>query len=134
MHPSPSKLTARVLIVDDDPVCRSVLSVVLQRLDYQVLIAASVEEARTQLEANPDVLLLDAALPDGCGLDLLQEIRERQVPLPVALITATPCQELPFRRSACFDAYFHKPLQVREILEWLRVATSLQQMGRSLVG
>lgn len=67
----------RVLLVDDDAVYRRVFILLLQMLpDIQVVAeAASLAEARTTLE-GVDVAILDRALPDGDGLELVSELRE----------------------------------------------------------
>ena len=56
---------------------------------YAVLTAANLEQARALLSTQtPDAIVLDIMLPDGLGLDLLQELRELGNKVPVILLTA----------------------------------------------
>lgn len=54
---------------------------------YHVLQAASVDEARGQLELKPDLILLDIKMPGGDGLTFTGEIR-RQSSIPIIIISA----------------------------------------------
>ncbi len=78
-----------VLIIDDEMAIRESLEVLLESDGYQVLSAASAEEGLARLAEQPsDAVLLDFALPDRNGLDLLREVRDRYPDLPVIMITA----------------------------------------------
>ena len=56
---------------------------------YAVLTAQSLAEAREQLAGySPDAIVLDIMLPDGLGLDLLEEIRRQGLKTPVILLAA----------------------------------------------
>jgi DNA-binding response OmpR family regulator len=79
---------AKVLVVDDEPIVRDVVSRYLQRDGYETLEAASGEEARAILESEaPALVVLDVMLPGISGLDLCQWIRNGSGP-PVILLTA----------------------------------------------
>jgi DNA-binding response OmpR family regulator len=80
----------KVLIIDDDPdiVEAITLSFGLQWAEATVLSAGSGTEARmTFTRENPDVVLLDIALPDTDGFDVLRWVRERS-DVPVLMISA----------------------------------------------
>jgi putative two-component system response regulator len=75
---APQRMTAnvreRVLFVDDDESVRLLLGHVLEGEGYRCARAATLAEAREQLRASAfDVLLCDVHLPDGSGLDFLEE-------------------------------------------------------------
>jgi Response regulator containing CheY-like receiver, AAA-type ATPase, and DNA-binding domains len=58
---------ARILIVDDQPDFRAMLTVILQRSGFQVFVAADGEEAlRLVSEIAPDLILMDVSMP-GMG-------------------------------------------------------------------
>jgi two-component system KDP operon response regulator KdpE len=79
---------AVILAVDDDPVILRLLSAELGERGFHVLTAASGREALQVLaEQRPDLILLDIELPDGSGLDLLPQLRER-IPRPIILVSA----------------------------------------------
>ncbi|MHC8345097.1 response regulator [Pseudomonas sp. RT6P73] len=79
-----------VLIVDDHPVIRAALKLVLEREGFkQIYEAASVGEALTILrEHRVDLLILDLVMPDGNGLDLLERIRSSDWTCVVLVFTS----------------------------------------------
>ncbi|MFA5082134.1 MAG: EAL domain-containing protein [Hydrogenophilaceae bacterium] len=87
----------RVLHVEDNPVDADLARRQLARtaMDISLDQAASLASARTCLEhpENYDVALVDLRLPDGSGLELLAEIRARQLPLAVVMLTGSGDQE-----------------------------------------
>ena len=80
----------KVLIVDDEEVLRDVLETVLRREGFDVLLAASGEEALSVLDVDADVdlVILDVMLPGISGIDTLRAIRISNPQLPVIVITA----------------------------------------------
>ncbi|HUR80033.1 MAG TPA: sigma-54 dependent transcriptional regulator [Thermoanaerobaculia bacterium] len=79
----------RILIVDDEEVLRDVLDTVLRREGFDVVLAASGEEALSVLDAEEvDLAILDVMLPGISGIDTLRAIRIANPTLPVIVITA----------------------------------------------
>jgi DNA-binding NtrC family response regulator len=79
----------RILIVDDELEIRESLETLLELEGYMVSVAASAREGLGQIgESNFDVVLLDLALPDKNGMDLLAEIRLLHPEQAVIMITA----------------------------------------------
>ena len=79
----------RVLVVDDEPDIRELLDLTLSRMGLEVVTAEDLGEARQALQsAEFNFCLTDMRLPDGNGLDLVEEISERYPNLPTAMITA----------------------------------------------
>jgi DNA-binding NarL/FixJ family response regulator len=83
----------RVLLVDDHPLVLSALQVVIERIgsDTTVVGVASAAAARAALQDDPDVdlVLLDLALGDADGFDVLQELRNRWPAVPVVVVSAS---------------------------------------------
>lgn len=80
----------RILIVDDSPLVWQRVFEMLRELSFISLLAYTprVAEARQCLAGiGVDLVVLDVALPDGSGLELLQEIRGSSLAPPVALFT-----------------------------------------------
>src|SRR3954463_6254324 len=80
---------ASVLIIDDETAIRESLHTLLELEDYHVTQAETAEQGLNLLASNTyDIVLLDISLPDRNGLDVLEEIRERDATLPIIMITA----------------------------------------------
>jgi DNA-binding NtrC family response regulator len=78
-----------ILIIDDEAAIRESLETLLAIEGYNVETAGSAEEGLAMLAASPrDLVLLDFALPDRNGIEVLEEIRQRDSGLPVIMITA----------------------------------------------
>jgi DNA-binding NtrC family response regulator len=78
-----------ILVIDDEAEIREGLELLLSSEGYAVTSAETGQSGLARLGEEPyDLLLLDVSLPDGNGLDLLRDIRQRDPHLPVVLITA----------------------------------------------
>ncbi|MFP4639834.1 MAG: sigma-54-dependent transcriptional regulator [Guyparkeria sp.] len=118
------------LIVDDEPDIRTLVALFMKREGVPTLEAATLDEAREQLEAHPegiDLCLADMRLPDGNGLDLVDEIRHSRPQLPVAVITAHGQVEAAVRalKAGAFD-FINKPIEQDTLRRLLRDARNLQ--------
>ncbi len=78
-----------VLIIDDEAAIRESLQTLLEIEGYEVETATDGAEGLARLAERPfDLVLLDFALPERNGVEILQEIRERDAELAVIMITA----------------------------------------------
>lgn len=123
-------MTARILVVDDEPDISALVAYQLARESYRVRTAASGPEALAAIDREvPDLVVLDLMLPGMSGLEVLAEIRRREeiASLPVILLTARR-EEVDrvegFRRGA--DDYVAKPFSPQELV--LRVAAVLRRV------
>jgi DNA-binding NarL/FixJ family response regulator len=86
----------KILIVDDHPLIRESLAVVLADLarDTQLVQADSAEAAAAQLAAHADLTLclLDLTLPDAGGTSVLERVREARPDVPVVVLSASDDQ------------------------------------------
>ena len=79
----------RLLIVEDNEELAELLAKGLQTAGYESDVLSSVEDAKAVLSTTHyAALILDLGLPDGDGLTLLREIRNRNNPIPVLVLTA----------------------------------------------
>ncbi len=84
----PAAAAPHVLVVDDEPIVRDVLTRYLTRAGYQVSDAGDGEQALEAISAgHPDVVLLDLMLPRVNGLDVLRTVR-RDSDVPVIVLSA----------------------------------------------
>lgn len=80
---------ARILVVDDEPDLRELLSLTLEQMDLTPVTASNLDEAQQRLNSEPiDVVLTDLRLPDGTGLELVDWMQSQAPTVPVAVITA----------------------------------------------
>ena len=78
-----------ILVVDDDLYIREALEDRLASLGYKVVLAADSDQALTRIERDsPQLVLLDIELPRIKGMEVLNEIRRRDIDVPVIMITA----------------------------------------------
>src|SRR5687768_12563657 len=81
-------MKGKTLIVDDSLTVRMDLAEAFRAAGLDTLLAATAAETRTLLaSANVALVILDVVLPDADGLELLQEIRARDAPPPVLLLS-----------------------------------------------
>ena len=106
-----------LLLVEDDPLVQEKNKVMLERRGYKVRQAYTLAEARAAMaEEAPRVIILDIGLPDGSGLDFLQEIRETSN-IPVLMLTAMGTPEDKVRGlTTGSDDYLAKPYDFDEFL------------------
>lgn len=94
----------KVLIVDDSPIVRERLVVILNELAGIEIVgqAENVTEAINALEKfRPDVVILDIRMPGGSGIDVLHHIKQADAGLMVIILTNYPFPEY---RQRCLDA------------------------------
>lgn len=120
---------ASILVVDDEPDLRTLYELTLLREGYRVETASSVQEAREQLKAHRfDAVITDMRLPDGFGMELLQDLREQQRKERCVVMTAYGSAEnaVEALRSGAFD-YLTKPVDLKQFRSV--VASAIQGTG-----
>ncbi|MEF2070786.1 response regulator transcription factor [Consotaella aegiceratis] len=79
----------RVLVVDDDPEIRKLLGRYLDGQGFLTSLAGTCRECEQVLvDRNVDIVVLDVMLPDGSGLDLCRQLKDRRPQLAIILLTA----------------------------------------------
>jgi two-component system phosphate regulon response regulator OmpR len=108
--------TARVLVVDDDPTIREMLTEYLASHGYEVSVSQDGASMRAEIErALPDVILLDVQMPGEDGLTLARYLRERY---DVGIIMVTGAADTIDRVIGLemgADDYIGKPFDPREL-------------------
>jgi DNA-binding response OmpR family regulator len=109
-----------ILLVDDDPSLRAVLSLALRRDGYHVIEAdsgvAGLEMARLHV---PDLVLSDIDMPGGDGASLLRDIRRDSELKTIQVVLMTGTAELLSRSQGIedeADASLVKPISLQELL------------------
>ncbi len=111
-----------ILIVEDDPPIRNLISVALETHDYSFLAAANAGNAIMEASThNPDIMLLDLGLPDMDGVEVIRKIRTwSQMPIIVISARGDDSDKIE-ALDAGADDYLTKPFSVDELLARLRV-------------
>ena len=110
----------RILVVDDEPAIRESLAFALKRDGFGVLEAASLKEARAQMDEDADLIILDLVLPDGSGLDFLRALRNRS-DIPVIVLTSRDEEtDRVVGLEMGADDYVLKPFSPREVAARVR--------------
>jgi DNA-binding response OmpR family regulator len=111
-------VSARVLVVEDEPTLVLTLTDRLRAEGYEVSAAETGEDGlRLAREASPDVILLDVALPGKGGFDVLRDLRQQRLDTPVIMLTArgqVVDRVLGLKLGA--DDYVPKPFDMMELL------------------
>jgi two-component system response regulator PilR (NtrC family) len=114
--PSPTK----ILVVDDEPGLREVLSITFRRAGYEVVTAPGVRAAIERLTQHPQpfqLVLSDLVMPDGSGIDVLGAAKARSAATQVVIMTAHSTVEaaLDAMRRGAYD-FVTKPFSPAEIV------------------
>ena len=127
-------MTATILVVDDEENARTHIADYLEGEGYEVLSAANLEEARTQIgQDNADIVLLDVQLPDGYGPDLLEETAQQPIRPPIILITAHGDIDMAVEamKNGAHD-FLQKPIQFERLELSIQRAKEIVAMRREL--
>ena len=134
----PRRDVIRVLLVEDEPVNRALVRAIIARADpatvpeVDLVEAATIADARSMLAGGSfDAVLVDVRLPDGSGLDLIGEIREREREVKVIVVSASV---LPAERASALatgaDGFLAKPFGSATLMEAVAREIARAQAGR----
>ncbi len=135
MNPPTTERRRSVLVVDDERAVRAALRVNLTKEGYDVLLAATGEEALAALDTDtPDAVITDVRMPGMDGLALLDQIQSRSPGLPVVVMTGHGSVENAVRAMQAGAAnYIIKPVSRGEILMLLERALRSRALEQEVV-
>ena len=112
--------TVRILLIDDDPVNRTLVRAMLDSRGYETLLASNGEDGITiAREERPDLIICDLVMPGMDGLEVARRLRAsatlRSIPLVALSAAEWPEAEV---RLAGFDDHVFKP--VEDLVVFLR--------------
>lgn len=117
------EVKTKVLIVDDEPQIRKILTISLDSECYEIIEAYNGNEAvRLTAVRNPEIIILDLGLPDIDGLDVIKKIREfSRSPIIVLSVRADEKDKIQALDLGAND-YVTKPFNIRELMARMRSA------------
>ena len=129
-------MSARVLVVEDEPHIQELIAVNLEHSGYRVVRASSAEQADAAIRAElPDVVVLDWMLPGESGLSFARRLRsaERTRELPILMLTARAMEQDKLSGlEAGADDYLTKPFSPKELAA--RIKAVLRRRAPQLSG
>ena len=126
-----------VLVADDEPVSRTVVSAMLRKAGYPVILASDGEQAWKTLDAadSPSLALLDWEMPGLQGPEVVERIRNRasQAPTYVILLTSRDSSaDIVRGLRAGADDYVTKPANEDELIARVNVGARVVQLQIAL--
>jgi len=110
----------KILVVEDEEALRLLYEEELREEGYEVLNARNGRDAFLQLEVGkPDLIILDIAMPDMNGMEVLNRILENKRKIPIILNTAYAGYRQDFMSWGA-DAYVMKSADLKELKEKIR--------------
>jgi two-component system nitrogen regulation response regulator GlnG len=128
-----TRLTGKVLVVDDDPAICVVISEALKRQGHIVRTVGSIAERAEALPSfTPDVLITDVMLPDGDGLDDVAAILSDDPNLKVIILSAQNTLNTAVRATGqgAFE-YLPKPFDLNELSRAVSEAMSVRSSAQA---
>lgn len=112
--------TARILVIDDDPVNRTLIKAMLEARGYETLLAADGPEGIAMArDDHPDLIICDIVMPGMDGFEVARRLRSGRTlrSIPLVALSASEWSELEARRAG-FDDHVFKP--VEDLVVFLR--------------
>lgn len=128
-----SSQDVKVFVVEDEPAIRRLLTTGFETQHYTVACAGGLKDARARYDGErPDLVILDLGLPDGSGLDLLRDLRNRGDRTPVIILSSRADEPgIVEALDLGADDYVIKPFGISELIARMRAALRhrLQEQG-----
>jgi DNA-binding response OmpR family regulator len=135
MLPDRLRVSKRVLIADDDPVMRHLITTIINQQEHEAVVADDGRAAYRILQSDSDfkAAILDMTMPFLEGLDLIRFMRseKRLMRIPIMMITAELDIKLMARSfSAGATAFLAKPFTSEQLQSAIRMLLGNRQLKR----
>ena len=129
--------TPRILVVDDAPVDRLMLSAVLKKEGFEVLNASNGAEGLAQARRwQPDLILLDVVMPGENGFETCRKLKHDGQVSAIPVIFLSGAEAVESRVTGLTEGgvdYIIKPFEPREVLARIRVHLRIRRAFQALV-
>ncbi len=122
-----------ILVIDDDPVVRSIVGGILRKGDFDVLLAKDGSEGLDRFQKeSPDIVITDYQMPGMTGLEVLNSVHELNSSVPVVILTAHGDAALTIEsiKKGAFD-FIEKPIKPKELLAVVKNALNTSTLSLS---
>lgn len=128
-----SERPARILVADDEELMRRLLSSTLARHHYEVVLAATGNEAlNAAFKHDPDLVILDLVLPDMSGAEVCRKLRAWR-PVPILVVSGRDEETTKIELlDLGADDYITKPFATNELLARIRALLRRSAAGSSV--
>jgi len=111
-----------ILLVEDQPSNRTVISLMLEALGVEVDVAADGEESLTKVQDNSySLILMDLKMPKMDGYEATRRLREQDIEIPIVALSAKVLDgDEHHQITALFDGFLTKPVDSRKLSEMLQ--------------
>ena len=119
-----------LLIVDDEASLRDFLTIVFEEEGWHVDAAGTLADARASIAKNePELVLCDLMVPDGSGIDLIRDVKEKTPSIAFIMITAHTSTKsaVDALKAGAFD-YIAKPFDIEELKIIVRKAVERKEL------
>ena len=126
---------ATVLVIDDDPSMRDILSVLAQQHGFAIQFAENgTDGLRMAEQSDIDLVLLDLTLPGLTGFDVCRRLRAAGVEIPIIMVSAsTDVVDVVVGLEIGADDYITKPFELRELAARINAKLRRQRSTQSQV-
>lgn len=113
----------KVMLVEDEPNIRSLVSTMLETNGYQTILAETCSAARLMYDSHlPDLVILDLGLPDADGMQIIRHIRQNALTPIIVLSARTGEHDKVYALDLGANDYVTKPFGAAELLARVRAA------------
>lgn len=123
----------KILVIDDDPVVRSIVSGILRKNDFDILLAKEGSEGLKRFQQEkPDIVITDYQMPGMTGLEVLNNVHKLNASVPVVILTAHGDATLTIEsiKKGAFD-FIEKPIKPKELLTVVKNALNTSTLSLS---
>jgi phosphoserine phosphatase RsbU/P len=127
--------TAAIVIADDDPASRELLSTLVTKWGFRVIVTQDGHEAMAAIRAeqSPVVAIIDWMMPGMDGLEVCRRVRQSGKPAHIILLTVRAAKEnLVEGLESGADDYLVKPFDKNELLARVKVGVRVLELETSL--
>ena len=125
----------KILVIDDEPDIRGLLSMTIDRMGYHAICADTVNSGVLALAENKfDLCLTDLKLPDGSGMDIVELIQRHYPQTPTVVITAHGSMDVAIKamKEGAFD-FINKPVDLNNLRILINSALNTPKLKTDLV-